>query len=95
MGEQRQDEELEPIYNISVPIYDVALKTHRERWTIETGSERGSGKSVLGAQHEDYDDEISEIMLDDIYLWLSLGVSYRTREIIRDCKPNSLLSPRT
>ena len=44
MDEQRQDGHLEPIYNSSVLIQDVALKTYRERWTIETGGERGSGR---------------------------------------------------
>ena len=53
MDEQRQDDELEPIYKNSVPIQDVALKTSQERWTIETGSERGSGRSVLAARHDD------------------------------------------
>ena len=49
MDKQRQDDQLEPIYIHSVPIQYVALKTYRERWTIETGGERGSGRSVLGA----------------------------------------------
>ena len=31
MDEQRQDDHLEPIYNSSVPIQDVALKTYREK----------------------------------------------------------------
>ena len=44
MDEQRQDDQLEPIYNSSVPIQDIALKTSQERWTIETGRERGSGR---------------------------------------------------
>ena len=52
----RQDDQLEPIYNSSVPIQDIALNNSRERWTIETGGVRGSGRSVLGAQHDD-DDE--------------------------------------
>ena len=43
------------IYNSSVPIQDVALKTYRERWTIETGGKRGSGRSVLAARHDDDD----------------------------------------
>ena len=43
MDEQRQDDQLEPIYNSSVPIHDVALKTDRERWTLETGGKRGQG----------------------------------------------------
>ena len=45
MDEQRQDDQLEHMYDSSVLIEDVALKTYRERWTIETGDERGSGRS--------------------------------------------------
>ena len=41
------------IYNSSLPIQDVALKTSREQWTIETGGERGSERSVLAARHDD------------------------------------------
>ena len=55
MDGQRQDNQLEPIYNTSVPIQDVALKTTWERWTIETGGERGSGRSVLATRHNDDD----------------------------------------
>ena len=40
MDEQRQDDQLEPIYNSSVPIQNITLKSSRERWTIKTGSER-------------------------------------------------------
>ena len=57
MDEQRQDDHLEPIYNSSVPIQDVALKTYREQWMIETGGERGSARSVLSAQNDDGDDD--------------------------------------
>ena len=49
MDEQRQDGQLEPILNSSVPIQDITLKTSQERWTIETGGERGSGKSMQAA----------------------------------------------
>ena len=55
MGEQRQDDQLEPIYNSSVPIQDVALKNYRKRWTIEKGGRRGSGRSALVARHDDND----------------------------------------
>ena len=55
MDEQRQDDQLEPIYNSSVPIQDVALKTYQKRWTIEKGGRWGSGKTVLIAQHDDDD----------------------------------------
>ena len=57
MDGQRQDDQLEPIYNNSVPIQDIALKTFRERWTIEAGGKRGSGGSVLAARHDDGDDD--------------------------------------
>ena len=40
MDGQRQDDQLEPIYNSSVLIQDVTLETYQERWTIETGSEK-------------------------------------------------------
>ena len=49
MDEQSQNDQIEPIYNSSVLIQDVALKTYREGWTIETVAGRGSGRSVLAA----------------------------------------------
>ena len=58
MDEQRQDDQQEPIHNISMPIQDVVWKTSWERWTIETGSERGSEKSVLAVRHDDDDSEV-------------------------------------
>ena len=35
MDEQRQDDQLEPTNNSSVPIQDVALKTYQKRWRIK------------------------------------------------------------
>ena len=52
MDEQRQDDQLEPTYNSSVPIQDVALKNYWKRWTIETRSERGSERSGLAVRHD-------------------------------------------
>ena len=52
MDEQKQDDQLEPTYNSSVPIQDVALKTYQEQWTIETVGVRGPGRSVLAARHD-------------------------------------------
>ena len=49
MDEQRQDDQLEPTYSSSVPIWDVGLKTCRKQWTIGMDGERGSGISVLMA----------------------------------------------
>ena len=61
MDEQRQDDQLEPTYNSSVSIQDVALKTYRKRWTIEKCSGRGSGRTVLMLRHDDDDDMVSSI----------------------------------
>ena len=58
MDKQRQDNQ--PIYNSSVLIQGVALKTYRVRWMIETGRERGSERSVLVVQSDD----------DDIYTYI-------------------------
>ena len=55
LDKQRQNDQLEPIYSSSVPIWDVALKTCREQWMIEKGSEKESGISVLMVQHHDDD----------------------------------------
>ena len=60
MDEQRQDDQREPIYNSSVPIQDINLKTSSEQWTLETGGKRGSRKSMLVVQHDD-DDCIPQI----------------------------------
>ena len=49
MDEEKQDDQLEPIYNSSVAIQGIAWKTCREGWTIETGGERRSGRAVLAA----------------------------------------------
>ena len=57
VDEQRQDVQLEPMYNSSVPIRDVALRICRKQWTIGRCGERGSGISVLIAQHEGNDDD--------------------------------------
>ena len=38
-------------------IKDITLKTYREQWRIETGGERGSGRSLLVARHDDDDDD--------------------------------------
>ena len=69
MEEKKQDNQLEPIYNSSVPIQDVALKTCWERWTIGMGGGGGSGRSVLVVWHDNDDDD------DDIILYSNnLGV---------------------
>ena len=58
MDEQRRDDQLEPLFNSSKPILDVALKTYWERWTIEMGVGRGSRKPLLVVQCEDDDNDL-------------------------------------
>ena len=69
MDEQRQDNQLEPTYNSSVPIWDVNLRACWKQWTIEKGGRRGSGISVLMARHDDDDDNQETIIL--ILVWIS------------------------
>ena len=62
MAKQKQDDQLEHTYSSYVRIRDVALKTCQKRWMIGRSGERGSGISMLAAQHDyddddDYDDE--------------------------------------
>ena len=53
MDEESLGNQLEPTYSSSVPIQDVAWKNCHEQWTIEMDTERGSGKSMLAARHDD------------------------------------------
>ena len=55
-GKAKVYDQIETTYNSSVLIQDIAWRTCLERWTIETGSERGSVKSVLAARQDDDDD---------------------------------------
>ena len=68
MDEQRQEDQLEPVYNSSVAIQEVALKTFKEQWTIETDGERWSGESVLVVRHDDDNDDDDSI-IDLFRLW--------------------------
>ena len=53
IDEQRQDDQLKPIYSSSVLIGDIALKTGWKQWTIERGGERGLEIFMLAAWHDD------------------------------------------
>ena len=53
MAKQKQDQR-EHTYSSYVRIRDVALKTCQRWWTIGKSGERGSGISVLAAQHDDH-----------------------------------------
>ena len=69
----RLDDQLEAIYNSSVPIQDVAWKTSRERWTIVTGGESGLGKIAQAARHDD-DDDINYDGQSNIKVWAGFFV---------------------
>ena len=58
MDEKKQDDHGGPIYNSSVLIQYVALKTYRARWTMETCGDRGSERSELAMQHDDDNGDI-------------------------------------
>ena len=63
MAELKQDDQQENLYSSYVRIQDVTQKTCQSRWKIGRNGERGSGKSVLAARHDDNDD-------DDIYIYI-------------------------
>ena len=63
-------DQLEPMYNSSVLIQDIALKTFRERWTIETNGKRGSGKSVVAARDDDNGDVYKDVFGINNLRWL-------------------------
>ena len=69
MDEQRQDDQLELVL-----IKDVALKTCRGRWMIETGGVRGSGRSVLALRYDEDDDDIYIHIHTHIYIYIYMCV---------------------
>ena len=62
----KRDNQLENTYSGYVRIRDVALKTYQKWWMIGRSGERGSGISVLAAQHDDddHDDMIWKVSWD-------------------------------
>ena len=85
MGEQKQDDQLEHTYSSSVRIRDVALKTCQRQWTIGRSGERGSGISVLAAQHDDDDDDIY------IYIYIYIERERDTERIWRKRKRQRIM----
>ena len=76
MDEQRQDDQLETIYNSSMPIQeDVAFKTFREQWAIETDGDRGSGRFVLAVRHDDI----------YIYIYIFRSILYQLCKYLMIC----------
>ena len=76
MAKQKQDDQPELTYSRYVRTQDVILKTCRRRWMIGRSGERGSGISVLAAQHDDDDDLIVIIaLINSNFYWLSFELS--------------------
>ena len=50
---KKRDGQQEAIYNCSVPIQDIALKTSRKGWTIEMVGKRGPERSMLAVRHDE------------------------------------------
>ena len=75
MAEQKQSNQLEPIFSSSVKIRDVALTTCQKRWTIGRSGERGSEISVLVARQDDDDDDFRTQLygLTRIIIWFQFG----------------------
>ena len=63
MAKQKQDDQLKHTCSCYVRIQDVALKIWQRQCMIGRSGERGSGISVLAAQHDDDDDGLFEIEL--------------------------------
>ena len=78
MDEQRQDDQLEPVHNSSVPLQDVAMKTYRERCMIEMGGGRKSGRSVLAVRHDDDDDDDRKLVWEESYPSAEMQSVYST-----------------
>ena len=73
MAGQKQDDQHEYTSSSYVRIRNVALKTCQRRWTIGKRGERGSGISMLVAQHGDDDDiyNTSLVLKKDPFLVMS------------------------
>ena len=76
MDKQRQDNQVEPIYNSSVLIQDVTLKTYCEWRMIEKVGGRGSGRSMLAVQHDDDDDDDDDSWWNIKYVIVNIYVSH-------------------
>ena len=63
MADQKQDDQLVPIYSSSVRIRDVALRAYQKQWTIGRSGEKESRISVLVARHDDDNDLIIIIII--------------------------------
>ena len=68
MDKQMLDDQIGPIFKSSVPIQNVAWRTCRERLTVQMGSEKMSGKSLLAALLDDDDDNIRDECIHYTYM---------------------------
>ena len=83
MAVQKQDDQLEHTFSSYVRIRYVVLKTCLGRWTIGRSGERGSGISVLPAQHDDDDDNEKKLDGTIIYKYMRLHQNSRKWHLAR------------
>ena len=77
---------LKSLYSNSVPIQDVTWKTSQERWTVGTGGERGSGKSMLAEGNYGDDDNLAILDFNEIF-WNTMLISLIfSHESLKICK---------
>ena len=81
MAVQKQDDQHEHTFSNYVRIQDVVQKTCLRRWTIGKSGERGSGISVLPAQHDDDDDDDSYLRGDEMDSCFSQGHYCKVKHI--------------
>ena len=83
MTGQKQDDQHEHTFSSYVRIQDVALKTCQRRWTLGKSGKRGSGISVLAAQHDD-DDSCSKDHCPYLWTFLQAAGTFSKNRPIRD-----------
>ena len=79
MARKKQDDLHEHTFSSYVRIRDVALKTCQRWWTIGKSGVRGSGISVLVAQHDDDDDDDFKLIISYLNTYHHHRVALRTR----------------
>ena len=88
MAVQKQDDQHEHTFSNYVRIWDVVQKTCLRRWTIGKSGERGSGISVLPAQHDDdiFKTQTRSVFFKSIHETKNISVKYSSSIYIKDEK---------
>ena len=81
MAKQKEDDQLELTYSSYARTQDETLKTCQRRWIIGRSSERGSGISVLAAQHDDDDDDFHQMSLSKEITWIQVRCTSQSQVV--------------